>query len=193
MADPSFVTEQAIRYFLNQWYYGLQPMLYLKTLSNGEICVNAYVKSPKTILNSQQLVGSRWRSGRQSRQRRSVQRSQKPDFTKPNENVSRCQESLEDLSDVQSVAISVSDELNSVPLCDADLIPLQSPSICKLPIKPELKITSLAPIDIPPKIRERSSSNLSIVSQKPISIPPRPIYHPAVIRACQSMFEKHPS
>ena len=56
MADPSFVSEQAIRYFLNQWYYGLTPTLYLKTLSNGEICVNAYVKTPKTILNSQKLV-----------------------------------------------------------------------------------------------------------------------------------------
>ena len=189
MADPTIVIEQAIRYFLNQWYCGLEPTLYLKTLSNGEICVNTNVKSLEAILNSQQLVRSHRRSGRHSRQRRSVQRSQKKDLTKPNENV--CEDILENLSDVQTAAISVSDDF--VPPSETDLVALQSPSVCNLPNKLELKITNLASIDIPPEIREPSLSNLSIVAQKPMSIPPRTIYHPAVIRACQSMFEKHPS
>ena len=58
------------------------------------------------------------------------------------------------------------------------------------PQKPLLETIHLPDIDIPPTIQR---TELELVRFPPISIPPRPIYHPAIIIACQDMFAKHPS
>ena len=46
MPNPSLiVVDQAIRHFLQQWHCGFQPLLTLKTLSSGNICVSSNVSS----------------------------------------------------------------------------------------------------------------------------------------------------
>ena len=35
--------------------------------------------------------------------------------------------------------------------------------------------------------------HLNITKFQSISIPPRPVYHPAIVGACQRFFSKHPS
>ena len=66
--------------------------------------------------------------------------------------------------------------------------PQQSLSI--LPRKPNLDVNLLPSIDLPPIIQK---AKLEFSRFHSISIPPRPIYHPAVIGACNAMFAKHPS
>ena len=59
--------------------------------------------------------------------------------------------------------------------------------------KSKLSVTNVASIDIVPAAFSLHSTKLSIEVQPSLSIPPRPIYHPAVIKACQIMHGKLPS
>ena len=61
------------------------------------------------------------------------------------------------------------------------------------PPDPRQKLVSslLSSIDIPPVNKEQPK--LDIIKSRSISIPPRPVYHPAIINACDAMFAKHPS
>ena len=72
-------------------------------------------------------------------------------------------------------------------------------------MKPDLlTITKLPPINISPKIKVLSFSQsknvdifpkhqkLSFAEVKTVSVLPKPSYHPAIIKACISMFNKKP-
>ena len=59
--------------------------------------------------------------------------------------------------------------------------------------KSKLSVTNVASIDIVPEAFSLQSTKLSIEVQLSLSIPPQPIYHPAVIEACQIMHGKLPS
>ena len=54
------------------------------------------------------------------------------------------------------------------------------------PTKPSLSVSTSPPISVSPK-----KPNLSITISIS-SIPPKPVYHPAIIRVCLSMFGKKP-
>ena len=57
-------------------------------------------------------------------------------------------------------------------------------------IAPKIKVLSFfqsANVDIPPK-----HQNLSFTDVKTVSVLPKPSYHPAIIKACISMFDKKP-
>ena len=61
-----------------------------------------------------------------------------------------------------------------------------------LPPNPlELSTTCLSTVDIPPILKERPK--LTLVRCTKTTILPRPVYHPAIINACDAMFLKHPS
>ena len=55
----------------------------------------------------------------------------------------------------------------------------------------ELSTTCLFTVDIPPILKERPK--LTLVRWTKTTILPRPVYHPAIINACDAMFSKHPS
>jgi hypothetical protein len=55
--------------------------------------------------------------------------------------------------------------------------------------KPKLAISILPWISTSAKPKNQ---NFSFSPINTISIPPKKIYHPAIIKACHSMFEKHP-
>ena len=59
-----------------------------------------------------------------------------------------------------------------------------------LPLKPKLSITTLPSFYFPSKCPEKPK--LSFKRNDPISISPKPIYHPAIIKACQAICSKHP-
>ena len=67
------------------------------------------------------------------------------------------------------------------------------PSISISPNTLEHKLiaTFQSSLDIPPIAQEKPK--LQVVKAQSTSIPPRPIYHPAIINACDAMFSKHPS
>ena len=56
--------------------------------------------------------------------------------------------------------------------------------------KSNLVISTMPSIDIPPN--PKKITNLNIEKCQSISIPPRPVYHPAIINACQRFFAKDP-
>ena len=80
MADPTYLIEQAVGQFLNNWNCGLQPSLYLSTNSNGAVFVCAKVTSSNqpASYGSSVMKKSR-RSGQSSRLRRKYQRSGQTD------------------------------------------------------------------------------------------------------------------
>ena len=71
MADPSFLINHAVNYFLSQWYSGLQPSLNINTCYNGEIFISSKVKS----IGQELYSNRRRRSGRHARERRRKERS----------------------------------------------------------------------------------------------------------------------
>lgn len=71
MDDPSFLINNAVNYFLYQWYSGLQPSLIINTCYNGEIVISSKVKS----IRQQSSSNRRRRSGRHARERRRMERS----------------------------------------------------------------------------------------------------------------------
>ena len=82
MAHPSVIVEQAVRYFLQQWSFGLQPSLTLTTLADGAICASSKVSSPSPSVTKKQqhpidsTYHYRHRSGQNSRSRRRKLRQQ---------------------------------------------------------------------------------------------------------------------
>jgi hypothetical protein len=64
-------------------------------------------------------------------------------------------------------------------------------SISFSPPRPRLVSSLLSSIDIPPIIKKKPK--LQIVKIQSTSISPRPVYHPAIVNACDAMFAKHPS
>ena len=38
----------------------------------------------------------------------------------------------------------------------------------------------------------RENPKLSMIRNQTISIPPRPVYHPAIVNACETIFGRHP-
>ena len=71
-------------------------------------------------------------------------------------------------------------------------------SIClqsNVSIAPKLAVLSLSTpssISLPPTPCPPEKANLSVATSTVTSIPPRPIYHPAIVKASLSMFNKHP-
>ena len=70
-ANPSFIVEQSVQYFLHQWHCGLQPSLSFNTRPNGVVRASLRVGSiPPFTLNSQ----AKHHSGKSSRLRRKRKR-----------------------------------------------------------------------------------------------------------------------
>ena len=71
MAHPSYVIQQAIFQFFDQWTHGLQPSLEIKTEENGSIVVSTRVKVHHSSCHA---YGRQ--SGRGARRRRRAARAQ---------------------------------------------------------------------------------------------------------------------
>ena len=69
--------------------------------------------------------------------------------------------------------------------------PQEASSFFPPKIQSNLVVYIPSSINIPPNLKKMS--NLNIIKSQSISIPPRPVYHPAIINACQRFFVKHPS
>ena len=48
MAPAHYAVESALRYFFHEWNCGLQPVLNLETLPNGDISINMKINIPAT-------------------------------------------------------------------------------------------------------------------------------------------------
>ena len=175
MIHPIFMVEEAMKTFIMQWYSGLQPSLRLRTNDDGSIQVNvAVTSSPLPILKSNQntVVSSltrRHRSGKNARLRRNLLRkSTNKDVHEHNklENKVLMQSSPDDQTPLPASVHVVDTAIQAVHV-SADAA------------------TETEPFP-PPKM-------LSTTSLAPISIPPRAIYHPAIINATKSFYNKHPS
>ena len=87
MAPEQYAVESAVRFFLHNWYCGLQPILKLETLSNGGVTIDMKVTIPAAVDQSEnasranQQQTKRRRSGKESRKRRQARRhpSRTPD------------------------------------------------------------------------------------------------------------------
>ena len=197
MADPSFIIEQAVRTFLQQWYSGLQPSLNLKTLSSGAVCVNFNVASV-TQFEKQRLshYQSRRKSGQNSRILRQIKRQS---VLAPELTVRKNSQEQE----VQNIAI----EPSSLPT-NYDSVLLSSSLSSETSAYQDKQQSSVGGIDKAVQSVHSSVVDvacetdvlmlkskklaLSIVKNTSHSIPPKRIYHPAIINASKSFYGKNP-
>ena len=71
MVHPIYVTEQAVRNFIAQWFSGLKPTLRLTTKEDGSITVMSQISSPSVMVQTfNPNRRRRQRSGISSRHRR---------------------------------------------------------------------------------------------------------------------------
>ena len=209
--DPSTLIDQAVHYFLNQWYLGLQPSMTINTSYDGTIFVCSKVKRYEQ--QYQYPLFRRRRSGRKSRQRRVLERSQPCDPI-----LSSDAQSTAFKATVRKLELGKSQRGMSTPTKENVVVQLNTvtkddnqpyeakPTESELPcsilesievtrsdaavqtFQVKLNAASQVSVDVLPK-----THNLSFANTASISIPPRQIFHPAIIKASLSMHGKHPS
>ena len=170
MAHPLFIAEQAMKSFIGQWLSGLQPSISLTTRSDGSIIATSEVTSTSVIkipIRNQSAVSLfPRRSGKNARYRRKFKRT-----AKINSNASRDPQTI---SEEQAEHLPVTREMSIHVDKSVQAVSLSADSACEtepFPVPRTLTTTKLAPLSIPPKV----------------------IYHPAIINATQSFYQKHPS
>ena len=209
MSHPLVIVEHAVRYFMSQWLDGLQPSLNIQTHTNGEIHVRSEVNCAG--VKSQSRAYLQRKSGKYSRQRRRSRRIKTADHSAVQPACGHLevtplniQETVEDdtLSDVGQImmlkdthhlsqlSLTPDTEPTNPDLLKPELTVCVQHSSSFTPEKPQLSIIKLDQISIPPS--KSRLSNLSIQSVQTTSIPPKAVFHPAIIRASLSMFQKKP-
>ena len=172
MAPPLFLAEQAMMSFIREWLCGLQPSLVLSTNSDGSIFISSKVTSfpvKPTFYNNTCSTRRSHRSGKNARERRKLRRT-----SKMNE---ESRSILPQLYSESQPPIHVHHALKPTQV-DAGV-----------QITHELVDSPCQTDPAPPP----PSKLLSTTKLAPLSIPPRIIYHPAIINATKSFYNKHPS
>ena len=119
MADPSFLINHAVNYFLSQWYSGLQPSLNINTCHNGEIFISSKVKS----IGQELYSNRRRRSGRHARERRRKERSQTIASDKSIVEETVQLETVEEKKSLNSVLLACDEEINLDLSIKSDAVP----------------------------------------------------------------------
>ena len=119
MADPSFLINHAVNYFLSQWYSGLQPSLNINTCYNGEIFISSKVKS----IGQELYSNRRRRSGRHARERRRKKRSQTIASDKSTVEETVQLETVEEKKSLNSVLLACDEEINLDLSIKSDAVP----------------------------------------------------------------------
>ena len=119
MADPSFLINHAVNYFLSQWYSGLQPSLLINTCHNGEIFISSKIKS----IGQELYSNRRRRSGRHARERRRKKRSQTIASDKSTVEETVQLETVEEKKSLNSVLLACDEEINLDLSIKSDAVP----------------------------------------------------------------------
>ena len=119
MADPSFLINHAVNYFLSQWYSGLQPSLNINTCHNGEIFISSKVKS----IGQELYSNRRRRSGRHARERRRKERSQTIASNKSIVEETVQLETVKEKKGLNSVLLACDEEINLDLSIKSDAVP----------------------------------------------------------------------
>ena len=195
MAHPLFLVECAVRKFVQHWYLGLQPTLSLRTLPIGEISVNI------DVVGSTSRNCRHQKSGRRSREKRRNRRSSDIVLTNTVETSERNNkvEADDTVKEVRIECDTFNQQLPHFPQSYKNSTQNSSNFTSRSSSRPSLLdaniqtvITSIDAdcqtdsIELKPKV-------LSVVRNASVSINPRRIYHPAIINASKSFFNKHPS
>ena len=169
MAHPLSIAEQAVKSFIAQWLNGLQPSMCLTTNADGSILVTSEVTSFQAMKTSFQNQASASRnsrrSGRNARFRRKLKRTTRTD------------------TDVKSSRLP--QPLHIEQMSPTSVKPIHIDKSVQAVVVSAESACETEPIP--------TSKTLSTKKLAPISIPPRAIYHPAIINATQSFYQKHPS
>ena len=178
MAHPIDVIDQAVRFFISQWFRGLQPSLKLVTKANGAVRAFTEVISeqPEPLLNLR-----RKHSGINSRNRRRLKRC----------TIDQNQDRNLDDSSSQTSNLDILEDVAPTPIEeDYECLPNDHQTTSTEAVVQAVVVST----DVACGINSSSlAKNLSVATVQYTDIPPRRIYHPAIINASKAFYSKHPS